>query len=91
MTTTLLAKVDSWWKALSVIAAAVAVGVGVGIGSVSYVGLPARVTSNALRIDRLEDGAASAEGERAEIQEGIDALKCMWLADRRETPIEDCL
>lgn len=87
----IFARLDTWWKTLGVLVAAVALGVTAGMTLTSFIGLPARVTAHGSRIDQLENDRDTARQEREEIAEGIQRLQCLWLADRRGTPIEDCL
>ena len=91
MTATLFARIDSWWKALAVLASAIAIGITVGAALSGYSALPARVQANSERIGRLERTDEVAAAEREQIRDGIQQLTCLVLADRRGTPIEDCL
>lgn len=102
MTASFFARIDSWWKAAAIIAAAVAVGFTFALSVVSFVGMPARVEANALaheanaiRIVALE-AQLKADGQTAQrnqltLETRLDRVECLVIAGRRSTPIEDCL
>lgn len=102
MTAQFFARIDSWWKALGVIAAAVAVGFTIALGVASFIGLPAVVTANADAIEvnaraiaELQNArtltADAARRNQETIENRLERLECLVVAGRRNTPIEDCL